>query len=125
MSPKDSSKDPTVEELTAKVVAFRDARDWKQFHTVKDMLLSLSLEVAELSEHFQWKSEEDSLKYLKEAESKHAVGEELSDILYWVLLLANDFNIDLPEAFEQKMAKNATKYNIEKFAGKNKKYNHR
>ncbi|MBN8548949.1 MAG: nucleotide pyrophosphohydrolase [Deltaproteobacteria bacterium] len=109
-----------IEELTDSVVAFRDARNWKQFHTSKDMLLSLSIEVAELTEHFQWKSEDEIKEYLQE--EREQVGNELADVLYWVLLLGHDLGIDLSAAFTRKMQQNEAKYPVEKSRGSAAKY---
>jgi dCTP diphosphatase len=102
-------------------VAFRDARDWKQFHNPKDMALSLVLEAAEVMEHFQWKTPEEVKEYLKN--HKDDVAEELADVLHWVVLMSNDMNIDLVKAFEAKMKKNEKKYPVEKSKGKHTKYN--
>jgi len=120
MSKQNNSDKASLAQLTKDVIAFRDARDWKKFHTVKDMLLSLSLEVAELSEHFQWKGEVESIEYLQSA--REEVGDELSDVLYWVLLMAHDFEIDLEAAFKKKMLKNDQKYPISRFRGEKSKY---
>ena len=102
------------------VVAFRDARDWKQFHNPKDMALSLVLEATEVMEHFQWKTPEEVREYLKE--HKGEVAEELADVLHWVVLMSHDMNIDLGKAFEAKMKKNEKKYPVEKSKGKHTKY---
>ncbi len=109
-----------LKNLTERVVAFRDARDWKQFHKPKDMALSLALEAAEVLEVFQWKSESEIDSALPELRER--LGEELSDVLYWVLLLAHDAQIDLRAAFERKMEKNETKYPTALAKGSNKKY---
>ncbi len=106
-----------LQNITSQILKFRDARDWKQFHNPKDMALSLILEASELAEHFQWKSESD-LKTL----DREAIGDELADVLYWVLLLASDLGIDLEKAFHTKMKKNERKYPIEKAKGKSDKY---
>lgn len=106
--------------LKEMVVKFRDARDWKQFHNPKDTSLSLVLEAAELMEHFQWKNTEEIAAYLKT--NKGDVAEELSDVLYWVLLIAHDLDIDLPTAFKKKLKKNAEKYPISKSRGRHTKY---
>lgn len=111
---------PTLQSLTDQVVSFREERDWKQFHNPKDMVLSLMLEAAELGEHTQWKSNEQFLQQLDEHRSE--IADELSDILYWVLLLSNDLEIDLADAFERKLEKNRKKYPIEKARGSATKY---
>jgi len=109
-----------IEELQRLVTEFRDARDWKQFHNAKDMAISLVLEATEFLEHFQWKSESEVIEHL--AKHKEAVSEELSDVLYWVLLLANDLNIDLAEQFRAKIKKNEAKYPVDAAKGNHKKY---
>ena len=110
-----------IKDLTKKIVKFRDARDWKQFHNPKDMALSLVLEASEVIEHFQWKNEKEVEKYLKT--NKKEIGEELADVLYWVLLMGNDLNIDVLDALNKKMKDNEKKYPVEKAKGKNLKYN--
>jgi dCTP diphosphatase len=109
-----------LEEFQKRIVAFRDARDWKQFHNAKDLAVALNLEATEVLEHFLWKTNEETVEYLKTR--KNDVGEELADTLYWVLLMAHDLKIDLPKIFEQKMAKNEAKYAVEKAKGNHKKY---
>lgn len=109
-----------LEELQRKVVEFRDARDWKQFHNPKDLALSLVLEGAELLEHFQWKNSEEIKKHLEK--NKDEVSEELMDILYWVLLIANDLEISVKKEFNKKLNKNKKKYPIRKARGKHTKY---
>lgn len=109
-----------TKKIIKKILEFRDARDWKQFHNPKDLAISLSLEASEVLEHFQWKSKEEIEKYIKT--NKNEIGEELADVFYWVLLLANDLNIDIEKAFELKMKKNAKKYPIKKAKGKHNKY---
>src|SRR5215218_3538664 len=97
--------DITLNELTALAIRFRDERDWKQFHNPKDMALSLALESAEVLELMQWKNGEELQRHLDQNRAR--LGEELSDVLFWVLAMANDFSIDLGEAFKQKLIKNA------------------
>ena len=110
-----------IEEITKKILKFRDDRDWKQFHNPKDMAISLSLEASEVLEHFQWKSKEEIEQYVKT--HKEHIGEELADVLYWVLLMSHDLGVDIIKASEKKMKKNSEKYPIEKAKGSNKKYN--
>ncbi len=110
-----------IEDLTNRIVAFRDARDWKQFHNPKDVALSLVLEATEVMEHFQWKNAEEMKKHL--INHKSDVGEELADVLYWILLMGHDFDIDILEALEKKIEKNEAKYPVEKAKGVHTKYN--
>jgi NTP pyrophosphatase (non-canonical NTP hydrolase) len=111
----------TIKDLTEQVVKFRDARDWKQFHNPKDCALSLVLEAAEVLEHFQWKSKEEMENYIKT--NKKDVGEELADVLYWILLMSNDLQINLVDVFEKKLKQNNKKYPVKKAKGKHTKYN--
>ncbi len=107
-------------ELQQKIVKFRDERDWKQFHNPKDLTLSLMLEAGEVIEHFQWKNKEEIEEYLKT--HKDDIGEELADVLYWILLLSYDLKIDVLEALDKKLKKNEGKYPVEKAKGSAKKY---
>jgi len=109
-----------ISELQKRIAAFRDLRDWKQFHNAKDLAIALNLEATEVLEHFLWKTNEETVTYL--AEHKAAVAEELADTLYWVLLMAYVLDIDLLETFDAKMAQNETKYAVEKAKGNHKKY---
>lgn len=109
-----------IKNLTEKVVAFRDARDWKQFHRPKDMAISLALEAAEVLEHFQWKNDMETADHLDRR--KEDVADELADVLFWVLLMSHDFNIDIADAFVQKLRKTEMKYPVEKARGTHAKY---
>jgi dCTP diphosphatase len=112
------SKD--ISKLIQDIVKFRNDRDWKQFHNPKDMALSLVLESTELLEHFQWKNTKEVEKYI--VESKSDIADELADVLYWVLLMSHDLNIDISLSLKSKLKKNAEKYPIDKAKGKHKKY---
>jgi NTP pyrophosphatase (non-canonical NTP hydrolase) len=106
--------------ITERIVSFRDARDWKQFHGLKDIALSLMLEAGEVGEIFQFKSDEEISLHLHTLRER--IGDELSDVLYWTLLMAHDSGVDLEEAFSRKMARNEAKYPLEKAKGSKKKY---
>jgi len=108
------------DELTKKIIAFRDERNWAQFHNPKDVSLSLVLEAAEVMEHFQWKSPVEIKEYV--VSHKKEIGEELADVLYWALLLAHDLKIDLVDASEKKLEKNRQKYPVEKALNQHAKY---
>jgi NTP pyrophosphatase (non-canonical NTP hydrolase) len=112
----------SLSDLTKVILQFRDARNWQQFHNPKDMAISLSLETAEFLELMQWKNGDTLNEYLQE--QHQAVGDELADILYWVLLLGHDLDIDLEQAFMRKMEVNELKYPAEKYRDSSKKYNH-
>lgn len=110
-----------IEKLTSAIVAFRDERDWKQFHNPKDCAISLSLEAAEVLEHFQWKNSEEMEQHVKK--EKDAIAAELADVLYVLLLMSHDLNINIADALTAKLAKNAEKYPVDKAKGKITKYN--
>jgi NTP pyrophosphatase (non-canonical NTP hydrolase) len=110
-----------IKQLTAKIRAFRDARDWKQFHNHKDVALSLVLEASEVLEHFQWKSPKEVEEHGKA--NKEELADELADVAMYLFELADNLNIDLPNAIDQKMKKNSLKYPIHKAKGRHTKYN--
>jgi NTP pyrophosphatase (non-canonical NTP hydrolase) len=110
-----------TKKLTKRIIAFRDAREWKQFHNPKDLAISLVLEAGEVMEHFQWKNAREMEKHVKENRSE--IGDELADVLYWVLLMSHDLGIDILKAVDKKMKINESKYPIEKAKGKHTKYN--
>jgi NTP pyrophosphatase (non-canonical NTP hydrolase) len=99
------------------ILKFRDNRDWKQFHSAKNLAISLSLETSEILELFQW-SENNNLP----KEKLNHLKDEIADIYYYLLLLAYETNIDIKKAFLDKMKKNNEKYPVEKAKGKSKKY---
>ncbi len=109
-----------MKKLTEQVVKFRDARNWKQFHNPKDCAISLSLEASEVLEHFQWKSSEEISQYI--IKNKKEIGDELADVLYWVLLMSHDLKIDIEKAFVLKMKENNKKYPVKKSKGRKNKY---
>lgn len=109
-----------VNEIIKRITNFRDARDWKQFHNPKDVSLSLVLEAGEVMEHFQWKNKEEIEKYVKT--NKDDIGEELADVLYWILLMGHDLDIDVFDALDKKIKKNEEKYPVEKAKGRHTKY---
>lgn len=109
----------SIKELTDKIVAFRDARDWKKFHNSKDMAISISLEAAELLEVFQWSGED------VEADTENKLSkikEELADVLIYSLLMGHDLGFDISEIVEQKIDTNKRKYPVDKAYGKSDKY---
>jgi NTP pyrophosphatase (non-canonical NTP hydrolase) len=102
-------------DLQKALVAFRDERDWAQFHNPKDLALALSIEAAELNELFLWKqSNEVNVEKVKE---------ELADVLAYALLIVDKYNLDVNEIVLNKIKKNAEKYPVDKSKGSSKKYN--
>ena len=104
-----------IKDLTKKIIEFRDERNWKQFHNPKDVAISLSVEAAEVLEHFKWKSNEEIEKYIKT--NKKEIGKELADVLNHILILAHDLDIDIVKATKEKTKENHRKYPIEKNRG--------
>lgn len=114
-------KDDSLRHLTEMVLQFRAERDWAQFHTPKELAISLVVESAELLEVMQWKQGPELAEHV---EKRHGdIADELADCLHSVLLLAHDLNIDLPQAFVAKLQKAADKYPVDKARGKPNKYN--
>ncbi|MHB8900224.1 MAG: nucleotide pyrophosphohydrolase [Thermoguttaceae bacterium] len=109
--------DTTVLQLRQIVDRFVGERDWHQFHTPKNLAMSLAVETAELMEHFQWLTPEQSWHLAEQPEKKTEVGEEISDVLCYLLALANELKLDMAAALEAKMAKNAQKYPAPRFRG--------
>ena len=106
--------------LRDKLRAFAGERDWDQFHSPKNLSMALMVEAAELMEHFQWLTEAQSAGL--SAENKQASGEELADILLYLVRLSDRLGIDLREAALRKLEKNALKYPADQVRGSAKKY---
>ena len=105
-------------ETVAKVLEFRDKRNWNQYHNPKDLAISLSLEAAELLECFQWSGADTEV-----VRKQNNMKEELSDILIYSLLLADRLGINLDSAICEKILINEKKYPVEKSYGNSTKYN--
>lgn len=105
------------DETIQRVIRFRDDREWKQFHTPKDLAISMSLEAAELLELFQWSGTD-----LECAGKRDRLREELADVLSYCILLADVCGLDLDEIMNEKVSKNEAKYPVEKARGSAAKY---
>ncbi|QOV89692.1 nucleotide pyrophosphohydrolase [Humisphaera borealis] len=112
--------DTPLAELTARVLRHRDERDWAQFHTPKELAISLAVEASELLALMQWQTGEALTRAVTNKRDK--IVDELADVLHSTLLLAADLKIDLAEALKQKLAKDALKYPVEKSKGRAVKY---
>eukprot|EP01018_Ginkgo_biloba_P006312 Gb_07518 [translate_table: standard] len=120
----ESGSSVTLEDLKTKMAEFARERNWDQFHSPRNLLLALVGEVGELSEIFQWKGEvPKGLPDWNAAEKEH-LGEELSDVLLYLVRLADICGVDLGEAALRKVKKNGLKYPIERCKGSSKKYTH-
>ncbi len=107
-----------LQDIIEKLIQFRDERDWAQFQTAKNLAISISLEAAELLEHFQWTTEDEDLSQ----EKINSLSEEVADILIYLLLFANKLDIDPVQAAKDKIEKNAKKYPADQVRGKSAKY---
>ena len=108
--------------LTAAILEFRDARDWQQFHTLRNLIVSLNLEAGELLELTQWKNDAEIDALRADEKSAEALRDECADILLYLLLIADKAGIDLAAAAREKLAKNAAKYPVDKAYGSRAKY---
>jgi NTP pyrophosphatase (non-canonical NTP hydrolase) len=115
-----SDNHTTVAELRQLVNAFVDRRDWHQFHAPKNLAMSLAIEAAELMEHFQWISTDESRRMTEQPEQISQVADELADVFCYLLAMANELNLDLSTAVRHKMAKNEQKYPADQFHGRAK-----
>ena len=105
------------DETIQRVLKFRDDRDWRQFHTPKDLAISLSMEAAELLELFQWSGTD-----LECPDNRDKLREELADVLSYCILMADVCGLDLDEIMNEKVTKNEAKYPVEKARGNAAKY---
>ena len=97
-----------LKDLRARLQRFVDERDWDQFHTPKNLAMALIAEAAELVEHFQWLTEEQSRKL--DGTQKTAVGQEIADVLLYLLQLADKLGLDVAQEATKKLALNAVKH---------------
>jgi NTP pyrophosphatase (non-canonical NTP hydrolase) len=111
----------TIAELRKLMTDFVAERQWQIFHAPKNLAMSLAIEAAELMEHFQWLSVDESRDVANNAGQLADVAEELADVTCYALALANALGIDLSDAVRGKMLKNAAKYPAKEFQGRFKK----
>src|SRR6185503_18359129 len=114
----ESDKSTTVAELRQLIADFVAERDWSQFHSPKNVSMALAIEAAELMEHFQWLTTEDSRRLADEPAKLAEVGEELADVIGYSFALANELGLDVSSAIRAKMIKNAEKYPADKYRGR-------
>jgi|TARA_B100001971_G_scaffold201037_1_gene213244 NTP pyrophosphatase (non-canonical NTP hydrolase) len=106
-----------INDLQKAVIQFRENRDWKQFHKIKDLILGLNIEVSELQELFLWKNEKEE----KEIEQER-IEDEIADVFIFLTYICDEYEIDLEKVVREKIQKNELKYPVEKSKGSNKKY---
>lgn len=113
----DDDDQTTVNQLKVVVERFVEQRSWQEFHNPKNLVMSLAIETAELMEHFQWLTPDESLAIMDDAERAHAVGEEVADCLAYLLAIASKLDIDLSTTLRAKMVRNAVKYPVSPNSG--------
>lgn len=111
-----------ISDLKTIVKNFCESRDWDQYHNPKDLSIGIVTEAAELIEHFRFKSQNEMIDIMEDADKRASICEELSDILFFILRFAQMYDIDLAQEFIRKISLNEQKYPIEKFKGSNRKY---
>ncbi|MEQ9461143.1 MAG: nucleotide pyrophosphohydrolase [Phycisphaeraceae bacterium] len=108
-----ADQDVTLAELKRRVARFVAERDWGKYHQPKNLAMSVAIEAAELMELFQWSPQGNPVRPMGEKEHRQRVREEVSDVLAYLLSLAEVMEIDISEAFEAKMASNEARYPAE------------
>jgi NTP pyrophosphatase (non-canonical NTP hydrolase) len=111
----------TIQELTAEICAFRDARDWMQFHAPKELAVAISAEAGELLQHFVWQTPAQSQERARERRGE--IGSEIADVAILLFELAANLGLDLAQVMRAKLANNAARYPVERAFGSNRKYN--
>lgn len=101
-----------VDALTEAIRKFAEERNWERFHSPKNLAMALSVEVAELVEIFQWRTEAESRAAKDDARVKHAAAEEIADIIIYTVRLADKLGVDVSDAVSQKLEKNARKHPV-------------
>jgi dCTP diphosphatase len=110
----------TIRELIDAVRVFETQRDWRRFHSPKNLSMGIAIETGELMEHFQWLDTEESNQAGNDPKTLTAVREEMADVLCYLLNLADVLGVDLSDAFYEKMKKNEMKYPADRFYGRYK-----
>ncbi|MEM7782436.1 MAG: nucleotide pyrophosphohydrolase [Planctomycetota bacterium] len=111
-----SDSETTVQDLKELMAEFVAERDWQQFHSPKNLSMSIAIEAAELMEHFQWITHQQSRELKPDAVAE--VSEELADIICYAVSVANEMGIDIASCMSNKMKKNRLKYPAEEFKGR-------
>jgi NTP pyrophosphatase (non-canonical NTP hydrolase) len=113
----------TIQESKDFVRKFCEARDWDQFHNAKDLAIGITTESAELLEMLRFKSDKEIEDMFKNTEKRERLSDEIADTFYFLLRLAQKYNVDLSTELKKKLEKNEKKYPVVKVKGSNKKYN--
>ena len=110
-----------IAEITERIRAFREARDWAQFHTPKEMAVAIAAESGELLQHFVWQTPEQSEQRVRER--RDAIADEIADVAILLFEFADNLGLNLAEQMEAKLTRNEARYPAEKARGSNRKYN--
>ncbi|GIZ53057.1 nucleotide pyrophosphohydrolase [Noviherbaspirillum aridicola] len=113
---------PDLDTIRRRLETFRDERDWRQFHTLKDLIISVNLEAAELLELTQWKRDDELSRLRNDPAFQERLREECADVFLYLLLVAGEAGFDLLQAAADKIEKNAVKYPVERARGSARKY---
>tara|TARA_B100001142_G_scaffold315168_1_gene353465 strand:+ start:2172 stop:2519 length:348 start_codon:yes stop_codon:yes gene_type:complete len=113
-----SDKQTTIQEIRSLIDSFADERDWQQFHSPKNLSMSISIEAAELMELFQWLSLEEAKKVMESGKSRENAIDEIADVLIYAFAFCIRNNIDISDAIRQKMKKNIKKYPKDRYKGR-------
>jgi NTP pyrophosphatase (non-canonical NTP hydrolase) len=114
----DSDQHVTVGELRLAVHQFVSERDWGQYHSPKNLAMSVAIEAAELMEHFQWLAPDDARTRMNDEETRALVADELADILIYCLSFANSTQIDVSSAILRKLERNFSRFPVERVRGR-------
>lgn len=117
-----SASRPSLEALLARVRAFNAAREWRQFHSPKNLAMALTIESAELAEPFRWDTDEQSWSRAQSSEGRAQLEHEMADVLMLLLSLSDYLQIDLDRAVREKLALNEQRYPAERAKGRAEKY---
>ena len=112
----------TFDDLKQELLAFRDARDWKQFHTPRQLAAALAIEASELQQTMLWKTDAEVTEALADGTLTPEIGDEIADVLSFALLLAHDLGLDPAELIHTKLKKNETRYPADKSRGRSTEY---
>jgi NTP pyrophosphatase (non-canonical NTP hydrolase) len=112
-----------LDQLIEQVLAFREARDWQQFHTLRNLIVSTSIEAGELLETIQWKDDAQIAAMLADKKGLAHLKQECADVFIYLLLVAHTAGFDLVQAAADKVRVNETRYPVEKAKGSAKKHN--
>jgi NTP pyrophosphatase (non-canonical NTP hydrolase) len=115
-------KNTSIEQLKLAVKVFCEERDWDQYHNAKDLSIGIITEASEILEQFRFKSEEEVEQMFRDQKKRKEITEEMADVLYFILRLAQRYDIDMSDELIEKIEKNEKKYPINKVKGLNKKY---